>query len=230
MQYEIIFYAGLIGTVVTLIITIIAFFKCNVVENVTDLLGGKLKSSKSIADNKKKKKKTSNKLKSNNKLESNNNTETQNNHKSENISEKEIVTASNNDEKRVNKSSTNVLGNKSKMYHKPEDIESEDSNFKKSVDLENDDLAMLNEEDDGTIMLSNEDDDATGILEEDKDATGILEDEDDATGILNDEDDATGILEDDDLATQLLDDEDDGFNNDFKNEISILITHIDMEI
>ena len=113
MQYEIIFYAGLIGTVVTLIITIIAFFKCNVVENVTDLLGGKLKSSKSIADNKKKKKKTSNKLKSNNKLESNNNTEAQNNHKSENISEKEIVTASNNDEKRVNKSSTNVLGNKS---------------------------------------------------------------------------------------------------------------------
>ena len=42
MNYKILFYVGCVLTAVTLISTIVAFFKCNVIEIVCDLLGIKL--------------------------------------------------------------------------------------------------------------------------------------------------------------------------------------------
>lgn len=41
MNYKVIFYVGLTLTIITLIITIIAFFKCNVIEIICDLFGFK---------------------------------------------------------------------------------------------------------------------------------------------------------------------------------------------
>ncbi|MBD7910205.1 hypothetical protein [Clostridium cibarium] len=39
MNYEVMFYVGMALTIILLIITIVAFFKCNVVEIIYDLLG-----------------------------------------------------------------------------------------------------------------------------------------------------------------------------------------------
>lgn len=166
MQYQIMFYAGLAAAVVTLIITIVAFFKCNVIENVSDLLGGKIKKGTSKTGNKKNKSNDKKQEKSK-KL-----TICDANEKKENDIEyeREIPTSISDDNK--DSGNTKVLENKTNMYKNTQDATEGGEDSNQNNDSSKDEGA--------TDILDEKDDDVTGILEEEDDGvTELLDDEDD---------------------------------------------------
>ena len=157
MQYEIMLYVGLRGTILTFIITIVAFFKCNVIENVKDLFGGKIKRDNKSRHEKKKLKKTS-------------------------IKEAKKSCDLENKEEKLE--STNVDLRATSRVSK-EDLKDKKILDKDATEILDEEKTELLEDEDATEILDEENTelleeiDATEILDEDDEETSLLEEIDD---------------------------------------------------
>lgn len=236
MKYEIMFYAGLAGAGVTLLITIIAFFKCNVIENVQDLLGGKLKKSTSKASNNRakddSKKEKPNKEKSKKAKSSNGSRYIDNEGETREFRPKgeSVKVGTNNIESIKGKSEIveatkhsedNSIINGIAESEVAATIENNKANStnvlgnkgnKMYYDPENNDNNEESKQDEDEKKYNNESCMSNDV---DPDSTGILEEVDpDVTGILDEEDpDVTRLLdEEDDCVTELLDEEDEDWD------------------
>ncbi|VYT86395.1 hypothetical protein [Clostridium tertium] len=146
MSYQIIFYLGLSFMIITLITTIIAFFKCNVVETVSDLFGFKYRVTSS--KNKPKKEKIKKEPKKKGKAKYN---------------DTELLIQKN---KEIFEKSINIPNNKSLLREEFTEFMEETDVIDESTSLLDEETSLLDEE---TSLLEEE----TGLLEEE---TSLLDD------------------------------------------------------
>lgn len=209
MNYKILFYVGCVITAITLISTIVAFFKCNVIEIVCDLLGIKLqkkvkikrkgnKKSKAVSTTVKVKRKDEVKIRSKREIE-------------ESQSTKSYYVGPRKDKIE----GTNII---------PKDEYIEDTGIMEVGDtdiIDDNETSVMNTEDTCIIDEENGIEDETALISE-EDETSLLGDE---TSLL-DEEDETSLLGMGEENSEL----EDGFHEKFIKEIEIIVTDSDTVI
>lgn len=218
MNYKILFYVGCVITAITLISTIVAFFKCNVIEIVCDLLGIKLqkkvkikrkgnKKSKAVSTTVKVKRKDEVKVRSKREIEESQST------KSYYVGpRKDKIEGT---ESKENIEDTNIISR---------DEYIEDTGIMEVGDtdiIDDNETSVMNIEDTCIIDEENGIEDETALISED-DETSLLGDE---TSLL-DEEDETSLLGMGEENSEL----EDGFHEKFIKEIEIIVTNSDRVI
>lgn len=218
MNYKILFYVGCVITAITLISTIVAFFKCNVIEIVCDLLGIKLqkkvkikrkgnKKSKAVSTTVKVKRKDEVKIRSKREIEESQST------KSYYVGpRKDKIEGT---EFKENIEDTNIISR---------DEYIEDTGIMEVGDtdiIDDNETSVMNIEDTCIIDEENGIEDETALISED-DETSLLGDE---TSLL-DEEDETSLLGMGEKNSEL----EDGFHEKFIKEIEIIVTNSDTVI
>lgn len=243
MNYKILFYVGCVMTVATFISTIVAFFKCNVIEIVCDLLGVKLqkkvkikrsgKNKKLSTTTVKVKKKDDVKIRSLKEIQEHQNTKSYYVGPRKKKAEKTGRIIVKDEPKKEIQQDTDII---------PKDEYIEDTGIMEVSDtnlIEENETAIMNEDTgivggEDTCIMDNEEngiEDETSFLEEDEDETSFLEEDDETSLLAEDEDETSllGIVEEDEDETCILDEEasevEDGFSEKFIKEFEVIITN-----
>lgn len=206
MKYQIMFYAGIVVTLITFILSIVTFIKLNAAEALGDLIGVNLKS-------KSKRKKDKNKSKA--------------------IVKKQKATTEKSKEIEKNifikeETKVNIIEKSSISKDRASDVETNNMVRSGTIWLGENETNILgnnicNENEEETNLLENT---IKGNQELDEDGTTII-DEEDGTMLLDE--DGTILLDDDSDETTLIE-IDNGFEDRFVSEIDVVLLNTDKEI